>query len=113
MVTGAFTGKATMATFRYGVAALPQILLLLLIGGWLDALGGLNHTDFGLGLLFTLFLLNPVSTLLLLGVESLQLRTRVKRRGRAGSTRWRTIATILFLEALVTDMFILSETRIG
>ena len=102
-----------MTAFRYGVAALPQILLLLLVGARLDWLGGINHTDLGLGLLFGLFVVNPVVTLLLLGLESLKFRQRLKRRGRGGSARWRNIAAMLFVEALATNLFILSQARIG
>ncbi|MGH9960922.1 MAG: hypothetical protein ACREBC_28030 [Pyrinomonadaceae bacterium] len=94
-----------MAAFRIIVALLPQILLLMLIGGKLDLLGGWNHTDSAFGVLITLFLVTPVATAILLIVET------VKYRKVTGSYLQSGFAVLLFLEALAIDSFILSQVR--
>ena len=100
-----------MTKFRIAVTTLPQILVLLLLGGWLDLLWGFNHTEAGLNVLVFLFLLNPVVTLILLIVETIKYRILVKKNKGTGSLRWRRISIALFIEALVTNLFILSQLR--
>ena len=100
-----------MTKFRIAVTTLPQILVLLLLGGWLDLLWGFNHTDAGFSVLVFLFLLNPVVTLILLIVETIKYRILVKKNKGTGSLRWRRISIALFVEALVTNLFILSQLR--
>jgi hypothetical protein len=97
--------------FRIVVTTLPQILVLLLLGGWLDLLWGFNHTEAGLTVLVFLFLLNPVVTLILLIVETIKYRILVKKNKGTGSLRWRRMSIVLFTEALVTNLFILSQLR--
>jgi hypothetical protein len=100
-----------MTKFRIAVTTLPQILILLLLGGWLDLLWGFNHTEAGLNVLVFLFLLNPVVTLILLIVETIKYRILVRKNKGTGSLRWRRISIALFAEALVTNLFILSQLR--
>ncbi len=100
-----------MTVFRFIVAALPQILILLLLGGWLDLLGGFNHTDAGFSVLILLFLVNPAATLILLIFEIIRYRRFVKYNKGTGSLTWRTISIFLFVEALATNLFIFSRLR--
>ena len=100
-----------MAIIRFIVAALPQILVLLLLGGWLDLLGGFNHTDAGFSVLILLFLFNPIATFVLLIVEVVKCRRFVKHKKGTGSLWWRNMAIFLFVEALATNLFILSQVK--
>jgi hypothetical protein len=100
-----------MTMFRIIVTTLPQILVLLLLGGWLDLLWGFNHTDAGFSVLVFLFLLNPIATLILLIVETTKYRILAKKNQGTGSLRWRRMSVALFAEALVTNLFILSQLR--
>lgn len=100
-----------MAVFRIIVALLPQILLFLLVGGNLDLLGGWNHTDSAFGVLVILFLVTPVATALLLVVETIKYRKHVTGEKVTRSLVMPGFAIFLFLEALVIDIFILSQVR--
>ena len=100
-----------MTKFRIAVTTLPQILVLLLLGGWLDLLWGFNHTEAGLNVLIFLFLFNPIVTLILLIAETIKYQILVKKNKGTGSLRWRRISIALFVEALVTNLFILSQLR--
>ena len=100
-----------MTMFRIIVTTLPQILVLLLLGGWLDLLWGFNHTEAGLNVLVFLFLLNPFVTLILLIVETIKYRILVKKNTGTGSLIWRRMSVALFSESLVTNLFILSQLR--
>ncbi len=100
-----------MTVFRIIVAALPQILVLLLLGGLLDLLGGFNHTDAGFSVLILLFLINPAATLILLIIETIKYRRFVKNNKGTGSLTWRNTSILLFVEALATNLFILSQLR--
>jgi hypothetical protein len=97
--------------FRIIVALLPQILLLLDVGGSLDLLGGLNRTDTGLNLLILLFLATPVATAFLLVVEMVRYGLQVKRGIEPRSFAMPGLAIALFLEALAIDVFIASQVR--
>jgi hypothetical protein len=63
--------------FRIVVTALPQLLLLLLLGGRLDLLGGFNRTDAGFGIVVALFFLAPLAAAALLVVEVMRRRIHV------------------------------------
>ena len=97
---------------RIIVALLPQIFVLLLIGGKLDLLGGWNHTDAAFGVLIILFLVTPVATAILLVVEMIKYRKHIKREKEKRSFVIPGFAIFLFLEALAINIFILSQVRI-
>ena len=100
-----------MRFFRFTVIALPQVLILLLVGGRYDLLGGWNHTDAALFTLMSLFLLNPLLTLSLLVVETRQyFKARKTAPGRT-LLRKPVLAIVLFIEALATDLFILTQLK--
>ena len=100
-----------MRVFRIIVALLPQILLLLLVGGTLDLLGGWNRTDSAFGVLIALFLVTPVATAILLVVETIRYRRHVKGEKETRSFLMPGFAIVLFVEALAIDLFILSQVR--
>ena len=100
-----------MLVFRTIVALLPQILLLMLVGGKLDLLGGWNRTDSALGVLILLFLVTPVATAILLVVEIIKYRRHGKRERERRSFVMPGFAMLLFIEALAIDLFILSQVR--
>ena len=100
-----------MAAFRTIVALLPQVLILLLIGGSHDLLFGLNRTDAGFGILLALFLVTPVATLVLLVVEVIRYVLQAKRKDPAKSFMMPAVAIFLFLEALAVDLYIVSTLR--
>lgn len=100
-----------MLVFRTIVASLPQILVLLLVGGKLDLLGGWNHTDSAFGVLIALFLVTPVATAILLVVETIRYRNHVKREKETRSFLIPGFAIVLFFEALAIDIFIPSQLR--
>ncbi len=91
--------------------ALPQVLALLLVGGWLDLFGGWNHTDAAFGTLILLFLFSPLMALSLLVAELLAYR-RLKRGGQTSpSFSMPGLAIFLVVEAFAIDLFILSQVR--
>ena len=100
-----------MLIFRTIVASLPQILILLLVGGKLDLLGGWNRTDSAFGVLILLFLVTPVATAILLVGETIRYRRHVKRGMGTRSFLMPGVAIVLFFEALAIDLFILSQLR--
>ena len=100
-----------MAAFRIVVAFLPQALILLLVGGSFDLLGGFNRTDAGFGTLIALFLVTPVATLALLAVEIIRYLLLAKRKDAARSFSMPAVAIVLFLEALAVDLYLLSQLR--
>jgi hypothetical protein len=97
--------------FRAIVALLPQILLLLLVGDRFDLLGGWNRTDTGLNVLILLFLVTPVATAFLLVVEMVRYSLRVMRGIEPRSLAMPGLAILLFLEAIVIDVFVMSQVR--
>ncbi len=99
-----------MTLVRLIVAALPQLLLLLAVGGALDLLGGWNHTDGAMGALLGLIILSPVATALLLGLEAAG-AFRQRRRGVRPVTFRPGLAALLFAEALVIDGVLLTQMR--
>ncbi|HSC95497.1 MAG TPA: hypothetical protein VLC73_11035 [Burkholderiales bacterium] len=100
-----------MAAFRIVVALLPQVLILLLVGGSLDLLGGFNRTDAGFSTLIALFLVTPVATLVLLVVEIVRYILLIKRKDSARSFLMPGVAIVLFVEALAVDLYLLSQLR--
>jgi hypothetical protein len=100
-----------VAAFRIVVALLPQVLILLLIGGSYDLLFGLNRTDAGFGILIALFLVVPVATLVLLIVEVIRYALQVKRKDPAKSFMMPAVAIFLFLEALAVDLYMIFSFR--
>jgi hypothetical protein len=100
-----------VAAFRIVVAFLPQALILLLVGGSFDLLGGFNRTDAGFSTLIALFLVTPVATLALLAVEIIRYLLLVKRKDAARSFSMPAVAIVLVLEALAVDLYLLSQLR--
>ena len=100
-----------MAIFRIIVAALPQILALLLVGGWLDLLGGWNKTDSAFGILILLFLLTPIATLVLLVIEIIHYRKQARSVDGKRSFVMSGLAIGLFIESLALNIVILSQLR--
>ena len=100
-----------MAVFRIVVASLPQVLILLFVGGTFDLLWGFNRTDAGFGTLIILFLVTPVATFLLLMVEIVRYLLLVKRKEATRSFAMPAVAIVLFLEALAVDLYVLSQVR--
>ncbi len=91
--------------------ALPQVLALLLVGGWLDLFGGWNHTDAAFGTLFLLFLFSPLMALSLLVAELLAYR-KLKRGGQTSpSFSMPGLAMFLVFESFAINLFILSQVR--
>jgi hypothetical protein len=97
--------------FRIVVAALPQLLLLLLVGARLDLLGGFNRTDAGFGVVVALFILTPLAVAALLVVEVVRRRKHVDQDRRARSSRMVALAIFLLLEALAVNLWILTQVR--
>jgi hypothetical protein len=100
-----------MAAFRVLAAALPQVLILLFLGGSFDLLWGFNRTDAGFSTLIALFLVTPVATLVLLVVEIVRYILLVRRKDAARSLAMTAVAIFLFLEALAVDLYIASQFR--
>ncbi|HEY7656636.1 MAG TPA: hypothetical protein VH881_07215 [Burkholderiales bacterium] len=100
-----------MAGFRIVVALLPQVLILLLVGGSFDLLGGFNRTDAGFSTLIALFLVAPVATLALLVAETVRYLLLAKRKDAVRSFSMAAVAILLFLEALGVDLYLLSQLR--
>lgn len=103
-----------MSVFRLVVAALPQLLLLMLVSGRFDLLGGWNRTDSAFGVLLALFVVTPLATAALLVVETF--RHRRHHRGDDGTHSFRSfrrvaLAIFLFLEALAVDLLVLSQAH--
>jgi hypothetical protein len=96
---------------RVVVAVLPQLLLLLLVGGRLNLLGGWNHTDSAFGVLITLFLVTPVATAALLVVEILRHRRHIPQASGTHSFRMIAFAIFLFVQSLAVDLLILSQLQ--
>ncbi len=97
--------------FRLVVAALPQLLLLLLAGARLDLLGGFNRTDAGFGVVVALFFVTPVAATALLVVEFVRRRRQLRHDPRTPASRMVAFAVFLLLEALAVNLFILTQVR--
>jgi len=97
--------------FRIIVALLPQVLIVLDVGGRFELLFGFNRTDAGFSTLIALFLVTPVATLALLLVEVIIYLVKIQRKDPARSFWMPAVAILLFLEALAVDLYILSGLR--
>jgi len=100
-----------MLLLRIIAIALPQILVLMLIGGWFDLLGGWNHTDSGFGILILLFLLNPVVVVIYLIIETMRYRKLGKQGIAKRSFSMPGLAIFLFVEVFATNLYLLSQIR--
>lgn len=100
-----------MTFFRIIVALLPQVLILLFVGGSFDLLGGFNRTDAGFTTLIALFLVTPVATLVLLAVEIVRYILKAGRKDATRSFAMPAVAILLFFETLAVDLYILSQFR--
>ena len=100
-----------MNAFRLVVAALPQLLLLLLAGARLDLLGGFNRTDAGFGVVVALFFVTPLAATALLVVEFVRRRRQLRHDRRTPASRMVAFAVFLLLEALAVNLFILTQVR--
>ena len=100
-----------MLLLRIIAIALPQILLLMLVGAVLDLLGGWNHTDSGFGVLILLFLLNPVVAVIFLATELIHYRKPSKQGNETRSFLMPGLAIVIFVEVLATNLFLLSQAR--
>jgi len=87
---------------------LPQVILLLLLGGRFDLLGGWNHTDAASGTLMLLFVVTPLVAAAWWIVELLAYRASAKTGLHPSPGRvW--LAAIVLVESLAIDLFILSQ----
>ena len=99
-----------MPFFRCITIALPQILILLLVAGSHDMLGGWNQTDDAMGTVLILFLLSPSATLALLVTEIVRCcKANQGERGRR--FLFIGLAIVLFVESLAIDLYFLSQLR--
>jgi hypothetical protein len=100
-----------MLFIRIVAIALPQFLLLMLIGAVLGLLGNWNHTDAGFGTLILLFLLNPVVAVIYLLAELLHYRKLGKQGNATRSFLMPGFAIFIFFEVLATNLYLLSQVR--
>ncbi|PLX86964.1 MAG: hypothetical protein C0618_07855 [Desulfuromonas sp.] len=100
-----------MTCFRLLAFVLPQILLLMLLGGHFDLLGGWNHTHGGFAVLILLFGITPILTLGLFVAEILQIRKRQKSGDKTPHLKPLKVAIFLCLETLTINLFILFQVR--
>jgi hypothetical protein len=100
-----------LAALRIVVALLPQVIILLLIGGSHDWLFGFNRTDAGFSTLIALFLVTPVATAALLVVEVVRYLLQVRRKAPDRSFGTPALAIVLFIEALAVDVYLVFGVR--
>ena len=100
-----------MLLLRIAAIALPQLLVLLLAGAYFDLLGGWNHGDSAFGTLMVLFLLAPLSTLVLLVAEGARYIRSLRQEHRRRTARAIILATVLLVEALALDLLVISQAR--
>lgn len=87
---------------------LPQLLLLMLFGGYFDLLGGWNHTESGFHTLLLLFSVTPpVACIWLMALAVSNLRGR--SHGRPRQPLWP--AMVVLVQALALDLLILSQAH--
>lgn len=98
-----------MVFIRITTIALPQLLLILFIAGSHDLLGGWNQTDSAMSTLLVLFLLSPIATLALLVTEAVRLCKA--DTGKKKKAAYLLLASIVFIEALAVDLYLLSQIR--
>ena len=99
-----------MTFFRSIAFLLPLVLILLLLGGSHDLLGGWNQTDDAMGTVLILVLLSPMTALALLITETVKcFKTEKGRRGKA--FLFVGLGVIILVEALAVDLYFLSQLR--
>ena len=89
-----------MRILRWLAVLLPQLLWILLLARSFDLPGGWNNTDAATGLVMALFVLSP----LVAGM-------RLVAEWFAGDRGSRIVAALLFAEAIVINLFILSQLK--
>lgn len=100
-----------MRIFRWIAYSLPQVLIILILGGRFDLLFGLNHTETGFMLFITVALVSPVVVALLMSVELILYSYRQRDLNSRPSFRMPAISIILVIETLALDIYILSLVR--
>ena len=100
-----------MQLLRIAGVALPQLLALLIAGAHFDLLGGWNHNDSAFGYLIVLFLLAPLSTLILLVAEVARYIRSFRQGHRQRTARAILLATVLLVEAVALDLLVISQAR--
>jgi hypothetical protein len=100
-----------MLLLRIVAIALPQILILMLLGAALDLLGNWNHTDAGFGTLVLLFLLNPVVVMVYLIAELLHYRKLGKQADKQRSFFMSGLAIVIVVEVFATNLYLLSQVK--
>ena len=99
-----------MTFFRCSAIVLPQILILLLVAGSHDMLGGWNQTDDAMATVLILFLLSPSAMLALLVTEIVRgYKANKGERGR--KILFMGLAMVFFVESLAIDLYLLSQLR--
>ena len=98
-----------MIVLRWPGFVLPQLLLLLLLGGRFDLLGGWNHGDAAMGTLLVLLVTTPLVTGIWLVAEWIS-RRRAARKGKTRDDRLGWAAAML-AESLVLNLWVLSQLR--
>jgi hypothetical protein len=99
-----------MNFFRTVAFALPQILIVLLIGGSNDMLGGWNQTDDAMLTVVALVLLSPVTALALLVTEIVK-GYKANQGERGMAFLFIGLGVLLLVEALAIDLYFLSLLR--
>ena len=99
-----------MPFFRCIAITLPQVLILLLVAGSHDMLGGWNQTDDAMGTVLILFLLSPSAMLALLVTEIVKCY-KANRGERRRTFLFIGLAIIFFVESLAIDLYFLSQLR--
>lgn len=99
-----------MPFFRVTAMILPQALILLLVAGSNDMLGGWNQTDDAMLTVLYLFLLSPLVALALLITEIVR-GYKARKGERSRLLPFIGLALIIFAESLVIDFYFLTQLR--
>jgi len=99
-----------MIFFRCIAITLPQILILLLVAGSHDMLGGWNQTSEAMSTVLILFLLSPAVALAILVTEIV--RCYKANKGERGKFFFLIgLESVILAEAVVIDIYFLSQLR--
>jgi hypothetical protein len=101
-----------VSLLRLVAYSLPQVLLVLLAGAWLDLLGGWNHTDAGFSTFLLVCGLTPVAVIVLLAVEVFRYIVSLRRPDGRASLLMPGLAMLLTVETFLILIFILSQVRL-